>query len=242
NCQLPAPVTLLAGRNLMETLSPFGHTLIFFRFHAGAIRRGRCHKRSMPGRFGRVFVEVALNASLSPCVPGPSSEGVSFVVSPYVVFGSGWSVDWLDAAFDCQARHCGLPAAEFLDGPGQGSEEGLGAAAPGALPDTPCGCAVVHPDRRAAILVRRLYRFRNPHHHRSRQGPLRLDFQRDDGASMVLVADRHRSGPAPSPRLRPVDFHGGELNSRALALALRKNTSRPLRPTCRSRRVQPNFS
>src|SRR5437588_465376 len=95
----------------------------------------------MPGRFGRVFVEVALNASLSPCVPGPSSEGVSFVVSPYVVFGSGWSVDWLDAAFDCQARHCGLPAAEFLDGPGQGSEEGLGAAAPGALPDTPCRCA-----------------------------------------------------------------------------------------------------
>src|SRR5205085_5637849 len=32
----------------------------------------------------------------------------------------------------------------------------------------------------------------------------------------------HRPGAPPSHRLRPVDLHGGELNSQALALALRR--------------------
>ena len=35
--------------------------------------------------------------------------------------------------------------------------------------------------------------------------------QRDHGAPVVLVADRHRPGVASPHGLRPVDFHGGEL-------------------------------
>ncbi len=47
--------------------------------------------------------------------------------------------------------------------------------------------------------------------HRSRQGFLRLHLQCHDGASVVLVADRHRSGVASPDRFRPCRGAGGQL-------------------------------
>ena len=46
------------------------------------------------------------------------------------------------------------------------------------------------------------------------KGLCRIDIRRDAGAgaSMVLDADRRRPGAASSHRVRPVDFHGGELD------------------------------
>src|SRR3981081_4846998 len=89
----------------------------------------------------------------------------------------------------------------------------MGAAASGALSRAPCGCNGADPDDRAAVLVCRSDPFRHSHHGRSRQGILRIEIWRDTGAgpSMVLDADRSRSGTAPSHRLRPVDLHGGDL-------------------------------
>ena len=53
----------------------------------------------------------------------------------------------MDAAAYRQAHHRRLRSAERLDGPWQGPEARLGAAAPGALPGTPCGCPGADPDR-----------------------------------------------------------------------------------------------
>src|SRR5713226_8347220 len=181
-----------------------------------------------------VYEEVALKPANLPEPFQVSPEGVSFVVSRHVVVGSGWCPGGMDAAPHRQARRCGFLPAELLDGGRQGPEEGLGAPTAGALPCAPCGCNGADPDYRAAVLVRRLDRFCDSHRGRPRQGILRRHLRGEAGASMVLVADRDRSGATPSHRFRSIDLHGGELSLPASAFASRINTLRRCGPTSRS--------
>src|SRR5258705_8076903 len=186
--------------------------------------------------------EVALNAPILLVPFQVSPEGVSFVVSRHVVVGSGRCPNRVDAAPHHQARHCGFLPAEHVDGGRQGPEEGLGAPIAGALPCASCGCNGADPDCRAAVLVRRLDRFCNSPRGRPRQGILRLHLRSEAGASMVLVADRDRSGAAPSHRFRSLDLHGGELSLPASGLASRLNTLKRCGPTSRSIGLQPSLS
>src|SRR5665213_336510 len=158
-------------------------------------------------RYCADVLDISFSMSRFKSVP---AKGVSFVVSLAIILGSGRRACRMDARSHLQARHRGFRPADVLDGARQGSEDRMGVAAAGALSGSSGGCAGADPDHRAEVLVPRLDRFRDPHHGRSRQGALLLHLRCQSGASLVLDADRGRSGVAPSDRFRTVDFHGGQ--------------------------------
>src|SRR2546430_10929606 len=100
------------------------------------------------GRFVRLEEENG-TARLTPVpvVVASLNRGRQFAAPNDVFLGPGRRAGWMDVASHREAHHCRLHAAKFLDGDRQGLEEGLGVAAAGALPGSPCGCIDPDPDR-----------------------------------------------------------------------------------------------
>jgi hypothetical protein len=94
----------------------------------------------LPGFEKKWRQRLQSNSCRSKSIP---TEGVSFVVSPHVVIGSGRCVDRVDVAAVRQARHCRFCPADFLDGHRQGPEDRMGAASAGALSGAPGFVALI---------------------------------------------------------------------------------------------------
>src|SRR5215208_4746 len=95
------------------------------------------HTGRIAGPLTRKYAE---RLSPVPAATASPNRGRQLVLPHDVFLDPGRRASWVDAASDRQAHRRGFFPAEFLDGDRQGPEGRLGAAAPGALPGSPCGC------------------------------------------------------------------------------------------------------